>query len=101
MHVQYDTTSAFSHPKSTMVSVNQTTDFAGHVKLDSLSPGTLYYYHVWFSSSSSITAGFNNKTTTTTAPLIDNANSSVIGTFRTAPDHHLTSNKPVSFVVWR
>jgi alkaline phosphatase D len=99
MHVQYDTTSAFSHPKSTMVSVNQTTDFAGHVKLDSLSPGTLYYYHVWFSSSSSITAGFNNKTTTTTAPLIDNANSSVIGTFRTAPDHHLTSNKPVSFVV--
>ena len=44
MHVQYDTTLAFSHPKSTMVSVNQTTDFAGHVKLDSLSPDTVYYY---------------------------------------------------------
>ena len=52
MHVQYDTTLSFSHPKSTMVSVNQTTDFAGHVKLDSLSPDTVYYYRVWFSSSS-------------------------------------------------
>ncbi|MGB6629006.1 MAG: alkaline phosphatase D family protein [Nitrososphaeraceae archaeon] len=98
MHVQYDTTLAFSHPKSTMVSVNQTTDFAGHVKLDSLSPDTVYYYRVWFSSSSS-TAGFDNKTTTTTPLARATANSSMTGTFRTAPDHHLTSSKPVSFVV--
>ena len=100
MHIQYDTTLAFSHPKSAMVSVNQTTDFAGHVKLDSLSPDTVYYYRVWFSSSSS-TAGFDNKTTTTkTIPLARaTANSSMTGTFRTAPDHHLTSSKPVSFVV--
>ncbi len=31
LHVQYDTSLAFSHPRSAMVSVNQTTDFAGHV----------------------------------------------------------------------
>jgi alkaline phosphatase D len=103
MHVQYDTTLSFSHPKSAMVSVNQTTDFAGHVKLDSLSPDTVYYYVVWMSSSSS-TAGFSNKTTTTTTPVVATANSSMTGTFRTAPNHHLTSsggggNRTISFVV--
>jgi len=44
-----------------MVSVNQTTVFAGHIKPDSLSPDIVYYYVVCFSSSSS-SAGFNNKT---------------------------------------
>jgi phosphodiesterase/alkaline phosphatase D-like protein len=98
MHVQCDISLSFSHPKSAMVSVNQTTDFAGHVKLDSLSPDTVYYYVVWFSSSPS-TAGFDNKTTTTRPLAQATANPSMTGTFRTAPDHHLTSSKPFSFVV--
>jgi hypothetical protein len=46
-----------------MVSVNQTTDFAGDIKPDSLSPDIVYYYVVCFSTSSS-SAGFNNKTST-------------------------------------
>lgn len=103
MHVQCYTSLAFCHPKSAMVSVNQTTGFAGHVKFDSLSPDTVYYYVVWFSSSSS-SAGFNNKTSTTTTPVVATVNSSMTGTFRTAPNHHLTSrrgggNRTISFVV--
>lgn len=74
LHVQYDTSLAFSHPRSAMVSVNQTTDFAGHIKPDSLSPDIVYYYVVCFSSSSS-SAGFNNKTSTTTTPVVATVNS--------------------------
>ena len=44
MHVQYDTSASFSHAKSLKTSlVDKSTDFAGHIKLDSLSPDTLYY----------------------------------------------------------
>jgi len=53
LHVQYDTSLAYSHPRSAMVSVNQTTDFVGHMKPDSLSPDIVCYYVVCFSSSSS------------------------------------------------
>src|SRR5919197_2877842 len=49
MHVQYDTNLSFLHAKSKMLLVDKLTDFAGHIKLDSLSPDTLYYYRVWFS----------------------------------------------------
>src|ERR671939_126817 len=52
MHVQYDTNSSFSHAKSKTSLVDKSTDFAGHIKLDLLSPDTLYYYRVWFSPAS-------------------------------------------------
>ncbi|HVI20815.1 MAG TPA: alkaline phosphatase D family protein, partial [Bacillus sp. (in: firmicutes)] len=89
MHVQYDTDQSFSHAKSETLLVDKLTDFAGHIKLDSLSPDTIYYYWVWFSSASDST---NN-----TAKSLSTRPDSMIGNFRTAPDH-LTS-KPVSFVV--
>jgi len=89
MHVQYDTDQSFSHAKSKTLLVDKLTDFAGHIKLDSLSPDTIYYYRVWFSSASDS----NNNTTKSLSTRPD----SVIGSFRTAPDH-LTS-KPISFVV--
>jgi alkaline phosphatase D len=98
MNVQYDTNFSFSHAKSKTVSVNQTTDFAGHVKLDSLNPGILYYYRVWFSSNSNN----NNKQSMTTIPLVVTSaaaenSSSITGTIRTAPDHLIS--RSVSFVV--
>ena len=74
-----------------MVSVNQTTDFAGHIKPDSLNPDIVCYYVVCFSTSSS-SAGFNNKTSTTTTPVVATVNSSMTGTFRTAPNYHLASS---------
>jgi alkaline phosphatase D len=48
MHVEYDTNTNFSQPKSTNAATltNQTTDYTAHVKLESLSPDTLYYYRV-------------------------------------------------------
>src|SRR5438874_6056537 len=97
MNVQYDTTLSFSHAKSKTVLVNHTTDFAGHVKLDSLSPDILYYYRVWFSGNSN-----KNKTMTTTPAVVaadanSSSSSSIIGTFRTAPDHLTSSNsRPIS-----
>ena len=89
MHVQYDTDQSFSHTKSKTLLVDKLTDFAGHIKLDSLSPDTIYYYRVWFSSASDS----NNNTTKSLSTRPDSS----IGSFRTAPDH-LTS-KPISFVV--
>jgi alkaline phosphatase D len=89
MHVQYDTNLSFSHAKSKILLIDKSTDFAGHIKLDSLSPDTIYHYRVWFSSAS-------DSTNNTTESLSTKPNS-MIGSFRTAPDH-LTS-KPVSFVV--
>ena len=89
MDVQYDSNLSFSHPKLTTASVNQTTDFAGHVKLDSLSPDTVYYYRVWFST-------FDNKSKESSAAASGLANS-ITGTFKTSPNQ-LTS-RPVSFVV--
>jgi len=89
MHVQYDTDQSFSHAKSETLLVDKLTDLAGHIKLDLLSPDTIYYYRVWFSSASDS----NNNTTKSLSTRPD----SLIGSFRTAPDH-LTS-KPISFVV--
>ena len=51
MHVEYDTNLNFSQPQSinSATLTNQTTDYTAHVKLEGLSPDTLYYYRVWFS----------------------------------------------------
>jgi alkaline phosphatase D len=46
MHVQYGTNLSFSHANSKILLVDKSTDFAGHIKLDSLSPDTIYYYRV-------------------------------------------------------
>jgi alkaline phosphatase D len=90
MHVEYDTNTNFSQPKSTNASTltNQTTDYTAHVKLESLSPDTLYYYRVWFSTPSSSQANENGA-------LISNT---LTGSFRTAPDPSLSSAKPLSFI---
>jgi alkaline phosphatase D len=90
MHVEYDTNTNFSQPKSTNASTltNQTTDYTAHVKLESLSPDTLYYYRVWFSTPSSSQANKNGA-------LISNT---LTGSFRTAPDPSLSSAKPLSFI---
>ena len=104
MNVQYDTNLSFAHAKSKTVLVNHTTDFAGHVKLDSLSPDILYYYRVWFSGNSDNNKAKQSVTMTTPAVVAADANSSysssIIGTFRTAPDHLTSSNsRPISFVI--
>jgi phosphodiesterase/alkaline phosphatase D-like protein len=56
MHVEYDIDANFSHPKSANITTlaNQTTDYTAHVKLEGLSPNTLYYYRVWFVSLPSV-----------------------------------------------
>jgi alkaline phosphatase D len=90
MHVQYDTNLSFSHAKSKTLLVDSMTDFAGQVKVDSLSPDTVYHYRVWFSP----TYNKSSIEPLSTSTAISN---SIIGSFRTAPDH-LTS-KSVSFVV--
>ena len=60
---------------------NQTTDYTAYVKLERLSPDTLYYYRVWFSNKS------------------DSLNSGTLtGSFRTAPDSSFSSTKPLSFI---
>jgi alkaline phosphatase D len=90
MHVEYDTNSNFSQPRSTDATTlgNQTTDYTSHVKLEGLSPDTLYYYRVWFSTPSSSQANENGA-------LISNT---LTGSFRTAPDPSLSSAKPLLFI---
>jgi alkaline phosphatase D len=83
MHVEYDTNSNFSQPKSMNAATltNQTTDYTAYVKLERLSPDMLYYYRVWFSNKS------------------DSLNSGTLtGSFRTAPDPSFSSTKPLSFI---
>ena len=50
MHVEYDNTSSFPHPKNQVTTVNETTDFTGHIRLDNLNPDSPYYYRVRFSA---------------------------------------------------
>jgi alkaline phosphatase D len=90
MHVEYDTNSNFSQPKSTNTAMlnNQTTDYTTHVKLEGLSPDTLYYYRVWFSIPPLSQA---NKITSLTSDTL-------AGSFRTSPDPSLSSNKTISFI---
>ena len=90
MHVEYDTNSNFSQPRSTDATTlgNQTTDYTSHVKLEGLSPDTLYYYRVWFSTPPLSQA---NKTTSLASDIL-------AGSFRTSPSASLPSNKPISFI---
>lgn len=96
MHVQYDTNLSFSHVKSKTILVDKTTDFAGHVKLDSLTPDTLYHYRTWFTSSGNNSNKESSLTSTTRSDCM-------IGSFRTAPNHLTStssnSNRPISFVI--
>jgi alkaline phosphatase D len=90
MHVEYDTTANFSHPRSTqnIVLANQTTDYTGHVKLEDLSPDTIYYYRVWFVST------HGNKTES-------QVSDTSAGSFRTAPDpseSESESDRPIRFI---
>ena len=83
MHVEYDTNSNFTQPKSMNAATltNQTTDYIAYVKLERLNSDTLYYYRVWFSNKS------------------DSLNSGTLtGSFRTAPDPSFSSTKPLSFI---
>jgi alkaline phosphatase D len=91
MHVQYDSNPSFSRAKSKIVMVDKLTDFAGHMKLDSLSPDTLYHYRIWFSPA----YDGNNVNINSKLPTSD----FVIGTFRTAPHPWTTNNRTISFVV--
>ena len=90
MHVEYDTNLNFSQPRSTDATTlgNQTTDYTSHVKLEGLSPDTLYYYRVWFSTPPLSQA---NKTTSLASDILT-------GSFRTSPSASLSSNKPISFI---
>jgi alkaline phosphatase D len=90
MHVEYDANSNFSQPKSTNTAMlnNQTTDYTTLVKLEGLSPDTLYYYRVWFSIPP-LSQG--NKITSLTS-------NTLAGSFRTSPDPSVSSNKTISFI---
>jgi alkaline phosphatase D len=81
MHMQYDNNSAFLHPNSKIKGVDNTTDFAGIIKIDDLKPNTKYFYKVWFSSA-------DNRT----------HSSATVGSFRTAPDP-ISSGNSISFVL--
>ena len=86
----HDTDANFSHSTPTQRSIlaNQTTDYTGHVKLEGLSPNTLYYYRVWFVSA------YENKTESQVSDTLT-------GSFRTAPspsESESESNRPISFV---
>ena len=89
MHVEYDTNLNFSQPQSinSATLTNQTTDYTAYVKLEGLSPDTLYYYRVWFSIPPSSQANNNYSLFSDT----------LAGSFRTAPDPSLSSTKPISF----
>jgi alkaline phosphatase D len=85
MNLEYDTDPNFSHSKLQRgMVVNQSADFAGHVKLESLTPDTRYYYRVWFSDRD-------------VQNLISNSTN---GTFVTAPEQASpsTSERPISFI---
>ncbi len=100
MHVQYDTDPSFSHAKSKALLVDKLTDFAGHVKLTSLYPDTLYYYLVWFSPTSD-SATIGSKGSLSSVSKLD----SIIGSFRTAPSNLINSNsnstnkRTISFII--
>lgn len=90
LHVEYDTDSNFSHPKSTNIALaNQTTDYTAHTKLEGLSPDTVYYYRLWFSSDTSSSSDSKNASV-----VSDN----MTGSFRTAINPSASSNKDIKFI---
>jgi alkaline phosphatase D len=84
MHVKYDNASSFPHPKNQVTTVNETTDFTGHIRLDNLNPDSQYYYRVWFSA-----IGNNDSP----------SSSSKLGRFHTAPSLGHASKQPLSFAI--
>ena len=81
MNLQYDDNTEFLHPVSKIKSVDNSTDFAGKIRLDGLKANTKYFYKVWFSNIGNVTNS-----------------SAIIGSFRTAPD--LTSSSDsTSFIL--
>jgi alkaline phosphatase D len=83
MHVDYDTDHNFLNPRSQISpTVNETSDFAAHVKLSNLNPDTVYHYKVWFSDPRD-------------RSLVSN---SLVGSFKTAPENSGTSS-PITFIV--
>lgn len=81
MHVEYANNSLFLNSKYETKWVDRTTDFTGGIKLDNLSAATKYFYRVFFSN-------IDNNT----------SSSSIMGTFKTAPNQAMSSNS-VSFIV--
>ena len=82
MHVQYDNSFDFlNDTQYQILLVNQSTDYAGHIKLTDLKPNAIYNYRVWFSdpNNSSLVSG------------------SIIGKFKTA--HDILDKSNVSFVI--
>ncbi len=83
MNVQFSNDSSFSKETLKTSVVNASTDFAGRVKLDMLTPSTTYYYKVWFTIN-----GTNRK------PISSPPSA---GSFKTAPSP--SDSKEFSFVV--
>ena len=81
MHVIYDNNSAFSDPNLKIKAVNNSTDYAGKIKIDELHSNTKYFYKVWFSSN-------DNRTNS----------SSIVGSFRTSPSPSSSGNS-ISFIL--
>jgi len=81
MHVEFANNTSFINSKSETKLVDQNTDFTGNIKLNNLTAATKYFYHVYFST-------------------LDNniISSSIVGTFKTAPNLVMSSNF-ISFIV--
>ena len=94
MHVEYDTNSNFTSSSRSFTTitttVNETTDFTGHIRIDGLAPDSQYYYRVWFSG--------QNKEGKNSESQGSEVTDSITGAFRTAPEQS-ASKKTVSFVV--
>ena len=88
MNVLYDTNPNLTNPKTSqqLPIVNQSTDFTGHLKLESLKPDSVYYYQVQFS---------DPKNTSLVSQR------SAIGMFHTAPESNnsISNKSAISFVV--
>ena len=80
MYVIYDNNSAFSHSNLKIKEVNNSTDFAGKIKIDELYSNTKYFYKVWFSSNDNRSNSSNS--------------SSIVGSFRTSPSPSATGPCP-------
>ncbi|MBD0360431.1 MAG: PhoD-like phosphatase N-terminal domain-containing protein, partial [Nitrososphaeraceae archaeon] len=82
LHVEYDTDPNFPDPKSSNIALaNQTTDYTAHVKLEGLSPDTVYYYRVWFSSYTSSSSSSSSSFDSKNASIVSD---NMTGSFRTA-----------------
>jgi alkaline phosphatase D len=81
MHVEFANNTSFINSKYETKWVDRTTDFTGNIKLNNLTAATKYFYRVYFST-------LDNNITS----------SSIVGTFKTAPNLAMSSNS-ISFIV--